>query len=243
MPDPAAPPAVPDDRAVADFGRMWEVYSKAVDHDYFSHRAVAAELHRVLADEVGRPFRFLDLACGDARTAVAALPGTPVARYHGVDLSEPALAAARAAVAALPCPAELERADFVAAVRDLPAGAADVVWIGLSLHHLQTPAKADLMRAVRAVVGGDGRFLIYEPVCREGEGRPAFLDRFEATYRPLFAAMTADEWAAIMAHVRACDLPESPSGWAGLGRAAGFSEVRELFTDPPGMITLFGLRP
>ena len=234
--------AGPAGRAADDFVPLWPVYRKAVDHDYFAHRAVAGVLHRVLAEEVGRPFRFLDLACGDARTAVAALRGTAVAHYHGVDTSGPALNEAREAVKALPCPAELEQADFGAAVRGLPPGAADMAWVGLSLHHLQAPDKADLMRAVRAVVGADGQFLCYEPVCREGESRADYLDRFEVVYRPLWPAMTPDEWAAIMAHIRGCDYPESPSGWAGLGRAAGYAEVRELFTDPAGMISLFSFR-
>jgi SAM-dependent methyltransferase len=237
---PTAP--VPDERAMDEFRHLWHVYAKAVDHDYFSHREVGRVLHRVLAGEVGRPFRFLDLACGDARTAVAALRDTPVAHYHGVDLSEPALELAREVVKDLPCPVELEQADFVAAMRDRREPA-DVVWIGLSLHHLRTAGKEDLMRAVRAAVGRDGWFLIYEPTSREGEDRPAFLDRFEAVYRPLCPALTADEWAAIVAHVRAADFPESPSGWAGLGRAAGFAGVRELFTDPAGLLTMFGFRP
>lgn len=232
----------PDPPPADDFRPVWDAYRKAVDHDYFSHRAAGRELHRILAGEVGRPFRFLDLACGDARTTAAALRGTPVAHYRGVDLSGPALDAARAAVRDLPCPAELDQADFAAAVRDRP-GSGDVAWVGLSLHHLRTPEKGDFLRAVRAAVGEDGWLLIYEPVCREGEGRPAYLDRFEATYRPLWPATTPDEWAAIAAHVRAADYPESPSGWAGLGRAAGFAGVRELFTDPAGMITLFCFRP
>jgi hypothetical protein len=59
---------------------------------------------------------------------------------------------------------ELEQEDFVSAMRGRPEPA-DVVWIGLALHHLQTPDKQVLMREVRAVVGDGGRFLIYEPVC------------------------------------------------------------------------------
>lgn len=243
MPGSTDQPPAPGGPAAGGFGPLWPVYRKAVDHDYFAHRAVAGVLHRVLAGEVGRPFRFLDLACGDARTAAAALRGTPVLHYRGVDLSDAALADARQTVEALPCPAELDRADFVAAVRGLPPGSADVAWVGLSLHHLRTPDKADLLRAVRAVVGDGGQFLCYEPVCREGEPRAEYLDRFEAVYRPLWPAMTADEWAAIAAHVRAADFPESPSGWERLGRAAGFADVRERYTDPAGMITLFRFGP
>ncbi|MBX9622362.1 MAG: class I SAM-dependent methyltransferase [Gemmataceae bacterium] len=223
------------------FDPVWTAYRQAVDNNYFSHLEVGRELHRELS-EVGRPFRFLDLACGDARTTAAALRGTAVAHYRGVDLSATALAAAREAVADLPCPAELEEADFAAGVlaRRWPA---DVVWIGLSLHHLRTDEKGALMEGVRAAVGDDGRFLVYEPVCGEGEDRPAYFDRFEQTYHPLWPKLTAEEWTAVMTHIRAADYPESPAGWARLGRAAGFAGVRELFTDPAGMVTMFSFLP
>ena len=55
---------------------------------------------------------------------------------------------ARAALEALPCPVELDQRDFVAAMAERPKPA-DVAWIGLSLHHLFTPAKLTLMREIR----------------------------------------------------------------------------------------------
>src|SRR5262245_1567384 len=239
---PASTSPVLDEEAMQAFRHQWQIYSKVVDKDYLSHQAVMAVLHRELVTDVNRPFRFLDLACGDARLTVAALRGTPVIHYHGIDLSAPALALARQAVAALPFPAELEQADYVAAMRQRPEPA-DVVWIGLSLHHLQAPDKEVLMREVRAVVGPAGLFLIYEPTRHERESRPAYLDRFEQTNRPAWVALTPDEWAAVIAHVRSADFPEPASVWVQLGRDAGFPDVRELFTDPTGLYSLFCFRP
>lgn len=210
---PASPTV--DEQAMEAFRHQWRVYSKAVDHDYLSHREVRAVLHRILVEEVRRPFRFLDLACGDAGMAVAALQGTPVVHYHGIDLSAPALELARKTVGAISCPVELEQADFVAALRERP-DPVDVVWISLSLHHLQTPDKRALMSEVRGALGDGGFFLIYEPARREGESRPAFLDRFEQSYRPTWSALTPDEWAIIIVHVRSADFPEPPSTWAEL---------------------------
>lgn len=94
---------IADQQAVEEFRHQWHVYSKLVDHDFFSHRDVAATLNRRL-QKIDRPFRFLDLACGDSRTAVAALRGTAVGSYRGIDLSTPALDLARHAVESLPCP-------------------------------------------------------------------------------------------------------------------------------------------
>ena len=152
---------VVDERTMQTFRHQWQVYSKVVDNNYLSHQAVAAVLHRELVAEVNRPFRFLDLACGAARLTVAALQGTPVIHYHGIDLPAPAVALARHTVEALTCRVELEQGDFVSAMRERPEPA-DVVWIGLALHHLQTPDKQVLMREVRAAVGDGGRFLIYD---------------------------------------------------------------------------------
>jgi ubiquinone/menaquinone biosynthesis C-methylase UbiE len=233
---------VMDEQAMEAFRHQWQIYSKVVDNDYLSHRAVHAVLHRELVTDVNRPFRFLDLACGDARLPVAALQGTPVIHYHGLDLSAPALAMARETVKALACPVELEQEDFVSAMR-ARRESADVVWIGLALHHLQTADKRVLMGEIRATVGDAGRFLIYEPVCGEQESRPAYLDRFEQVNHSLWAALTSDEWAAMLAHVRAADFPEPPSVWTQLGCDAGFSDVRELFTDPTGFYTVFCFRP
>jgi SAM-dependent methyltransferase len=237
---PASP--VVDEEAMQTFRRQWQVYSKLVDNDYLSHQTVGAVLHRELVTEVNHPFQFLDLACGDARLTVAALQGTPVIQYHGIDLSAPALALARQVVKALACPVELEQADFVSAMRERPEPA-DVAWIGLALHHLQTPDKLVLMREVRTAVGDGGRFLIYEPVCHEGESRAAYLDRFEQTSHSSWAALTPEEWATILAHVRAADFPEPPSVWAQLGRDAGFLSVRDLFTDAANMYTVFCFQP
>src|SRR6516165_9126466 len=184
---------VVDEQAMEAFRHQWQIYSKVVDNDYLSHQAVHAVLHRELVRDVNRPFRFLDLACGDARLTVAALQGTRVIHYHGIDLSEPALGMARQTVESLACPAELEQEDFVTAMRDRPEPA-DVVWIGLALHHLQTAAKGALMREVRATVGEGSLFMIYEPTFLEGESRPAYLDRFERTYRPAWATFTPAEW-------------------------------------------------
>ena len=99
------------------------------------------------------------------------------------------------------------------------------------------------MREVRATVGDNGRFLIYEPVCHEGENRPAYLDRFEQINHLAWAELTPDEWAAMLAHVRAADIPEPASVWAQLGREAGFADVCDLFTDPTGFYTVFCFRP
>lgn len=230
-----------DETALEIFRNQWQIYQKFVAHDYLENAGAYAELSRFLNDNVARPFAFVDLACGDASGIVTALKGTEVAHYRGIDLAPPALAAARENLAALPCAVELEEADFVEAMRSNDAPA-DVVWISLSLHHLQTPDKLALMRLVRARLPEKGAFLIYEPTCRDGEDRATYLDRFEDIGRHAWTALTDKEFEEAMRHVRTCDLPERVSDWKALGREAGFAQVAELYKAPSDLFRLFSYR-
>ena len=108
----------PRDGPVSLFQKEWHIYRKVVEKNYFFHREAYATLREVLTEEMAVPFRFLDIACGDASGSVRALIGTRVFHYHGIDLSEPALELARKALQALPCLVTLERRDFVAALGD-----------------------------------------------------------------------------------------------------------------------------
>jgi hypothetical protein len=222
------------------FQRQWQLYRILVDQNYLYHREVYGLLRRVLLDEAPRPFRFLDLACGDASAVVSALEGTPIAHYHGIDLSEAALALAAENLGVLECPVSLEQRDFAAAVRDWP-DAEDVVWIGLSLHHLPTAEKLEVMRGVRRIVGERGLFLIYEDAMPDGESREAWLARWDAQ-RPRWTAYDETGWAAITGHVHAEDFPESDSGWRELGHEAGFGRVEELFRAPTDLLRMYCFR-
>lgn len=231
---------VPDEQALELFRRQWAVYRKLIDHNYVNHAEVYRILHRVLAEEI-EPFRLLDLACGDAAAMVGALAGTRVAHYHGVDLAWPALELARRNLDGLGCAVDLEQRDFIEAMRDRPEPA-DVVWIGLSLHHLRTPDKRTLMKEIRGVVGARRRFLMYEPASPDGEDRTGYLSRFEQISRQSWTALTPDEWQALMTHVRTCDLPETVSSWIALGHEAGFAGVDELFKAPSDLYRMFCYR-
>jgi ubiquinone/menaquinone biosynthesis C-methylase UbiE len=229
---------IPDEPAAALFQQQWQLYRKFVDHNLLYHREVYGELHRMLIEEVARPFRFLDIACGDASETVNALRGTQVAHYHGIDLSYAALDLASKNLEALDCPATLEHRDFVAALRDRPEPV-DVAWIGFSLHHLLGPAKLEFMREVRSVVGDRGQFLIYETASPDGEDRDAWLLRWVRLNQPLWTALTLEEYEGMWDHVRAYDFPETTSRWHSLGREAGFGRVRELFVAPTDFFRMY----
>jgi SAM-dependent methyltransferase len=224
------------DEAVALFQQQWQLYRKFLDNNYFYHREVYGQLHRILVDDAVKPFRFLDIACGDARATVEALKGTRVAHYHGIDLSQAALELASKALETLACPVTLDHRDFVEALRDRPESV-DVAWIGLSLHHLLAPAKLTLMREIRDIVGDRGLFLMYENTSPDGEDRDTWLRRWEAQNQPVW--LRPEEWEAMRAHVRANDFPEATSRWQWLGCEAGFSRVQELFVAPTDLFRMY----
>lgn len=234
--------AVLDERALDFFRSQWALYSKIVSHNYVFHREAMGRFRAFVGDAFDRPVKVLDLACGDASVVVSALRGIRVAHYHGVDLAAPALELAARNVDSLGCDTELEEADFLEAMQARPEPA-DLVWIGLSLHHLPSAEKRDLLRAIRGVLDDTGRLVTYDPTMADDEGREAFHTREESIVRTDWSALTSDECAAVIAHIRAHDLPETVGGTIALGREAGFSTVREIYKSPTSIYRMFGYLP
>lgn len=230
--------AVVDAAALAQFQEQWATYRKLITSNSLSHREVGGILRDTLNAVFASPFTFLDIACGDASVMKTALRGTKVRHYHGIDLSQPALELAAANLAGSPFEVDLDHRDFVDAMMRRPEHA-DAAWCGLSIHHLSTPDKLRLMKAIRGATGARGIFLLYEPTRRDNEDRAAFLERFSRTNKPLWKALTPSEWDQIWHHVTTCDFPETAAGWRELGREAGFAQARQVFVDPTDFFRLF----
>jgi hypothetical protein len=230
--------AVVDAAALEQFQQQWATYRKLVESDCLAQREVSGILRGTLNEVFKSPFSFVDIACGDASMMKAALPGTKVRHYHGIDLSQAALELAAANLAGLSCEVELDHRDFVQAMMRRPEHA-DAAWCSLSIHHLSTDDKLTLMKAIRGAVGARGIFLLYEPTRRDGEDRAGFLDRFLRINKPLWSVLTPAEWEQIWHHVTTCDFPETAAVWCELGREAGFAEARQVFVDPTDFFRLF----
>lgn len=223
------------------FQKQWAVYRKVVDHNYMQHREVYARLHEMLVVEAVQPFRFIDIACGDASASVGALLDTRVEQYHGIDLSGPALGLARIALSQLGCPFSLEERDFAVALRERTE-TAHVAWLGQSLHHLSAGGKRAVMRDIRRLLDGGGLFLLWEPTRFDGEARDTWFHRMETRCRPWWTALTPDEWDAMATHTRIADFPETVSGWLELGHDAGFRDGTELMQAPSDLGRVYCFR-
>lgn len=205
-------------------------YQKVVSANYMAHREVYGTLRRVLLEENLDGFVFADLACGTATGSAAALAGSKVTSYIGVDISQQSLDVAKEALAPLACPVELRCEDFVAAI-DRWDGPVDVVWIGQSLHHLLARDKGTLMRKIRDLLSPGGLFMIWEPTLLEGEDREGWLARFHQV-RPDWEMVSDEEFAAFESHCRASDYAETAANWIGMGRDAGFRTADQLMIVP-----------
>lgn len=227
-----------DAEALNLFELQWSAYQKLIDCDALSHAAVGRVLHNVVVERFGAPFTFLDIACGDASLARRALEGTSVQHYHGIDLAEPALALAAKTLKDTSWEVDLDHRNYIEAPAGRPEPA-DVVWCGLSIHHLPTAEKLQLMREIRGVTGDRGVFLIYEPTLAEGEDRQRYLARTWRVVPDRWSTLTSAEVSQLRDHINTCDLPESAEGWLALGREAGFSHVSQIFADPMDLYRMY----
>ncbi|RUT88894.1 class I SAM-dependent methyltransferase, partial [Mesorhizobium sp. USDA-HM6] len=123
------------------FNRELETYRRIVGANLMYHQDVYHLLRGLLVEQAPASFRFLDVACGDASASAAMLRTTEIGNYVGIDLSEASLRLAAEALDGLPCPVELRCCDFAQAMAKW-SEPVDVIWIGMSLHHLPTAAKA-----------------------------------------------------------------------------------------------------
>jgi SAM-dependent methyltransferase len=213
-----------------------DVYRKMVDENYLFHREVYAKLRARLSWK--RPFRFLDVACWDATCSGEALAGSQVIEYHGIDIVPEALAiAAHGLRKVLACPIHLQEGDFVALLAhwDRPV---DVVWIGLSLHHLGSDGKFEVMRNIRKVLSPGGELLIYENTSPDGENRAGWLARWDLQ-REKWTAYSDEEFSRMNEHVHTFDFPETHSNWLEIGLAAGFRGVDEIYASPTDLFRMY----
>lgn len=217
-----------DAAQVQAFFDQWELYRKVLDLDYLSHReayaTIAAELRAVAG-----AFSFLDLGAGDAECTVRALTGTPVRLYEAVDLSSVALELARRRAEALDCEKRFLQEDFVSCVEAM-TDAFDVVFIGLSFHHLPSAHKRRFLSRLRRIVQPAGRLMFYEPILRPGESRGEFLERWWRFAQANWTGLDKDELARVRAHIFESDHPESGADYREMLAEAGFERSRVLFT-------------
>jgi len=220
---------------VREFFNQWALYRKVVDANYLFHREAMASLSAWLDGRVVRSF--LDLGCGDASFTTEVLAGRGVERYRAVDLSPVALDLARENARRLGGGRELICGDFFEEVPRM-VSMSDVVYIGLSLHHLPNDQKAEFFRSVVGCVAGGGAFVFFEPTLRVGETCDAYMRRFMHLVREDWTSLTPDEMDGVAEHVTKCDFPETLETYRAMASEAGFDGGEVIFTDSSELYTM-----
>ncbi len=211
--------------------QQWQSYLKLVENNYLHHREVYSRLRQFLLGRLSRPFLLLDLGCGDACFMVRALEGTAISGYVGVDLTKAALALAAKNLAVLRCEHRLMEKDFYEIVQEAEIKA-DVIWMGLTFHHLPQPQKAKFLHLAHNILPADGYLLMYEPTLLEEETRDQYLGRWWRTCKNLWRAMTPEELGRSRNHVNNHDFPEKLSTLEQMGRQQKFAGMTTLYQDP-----------
>lgn len=222
---------------VRAFFDRWQIYQKLVSHNYHSHR----QAYRILRSQFVRRFpqagfSFLDLGCGDAGLIVKLLRGTRVKQYTGVDISSVALGLAEKNTRKLSCRKRFVCANLSKEIKRVRG--ADMIWVGLSLHHLSQKQKAGFFARCKKALAPGGCFVCYEPFLREGESRRDFLKRWLRYGVRRWKALTHEESLLHNRHISQGDFPEAFSTYKRLACQAGFRRARSLFTARPGFLKL-----
>jgi SAM-dependent methyltransferase len=225
---------------VKEFFNGWSLYRRVVDNDYLYHRSVREILARWL-DGFGHPFSFLDLGCGDAEFSSALLHGRPIVSYTGMDLSPVALDLAEKNTRDLGVPCELLAGDFMMSLGKLP-GRFDIIYIGLSLHHLPLREKEIFFGELRRKLAPGGSLLVFDPVLAPGETRDSYMGRWVDHAERSWSALTREEVAAAVGHVTSSDYPEEIATLNDMALGAGFHSAEILFRDPTDFYALLAFR-
>ncbi len=228
-----------DPEQVRKFFDQWSIYRKIVDHDYLYHHDAYAAVAGVLAT-FDRPISFLDLGAGDADATSKALANRPVKFYQAVDLSEIALRLAEENQRGLACEKRFVQADFFEYV-GTHGETYDVVFIGLSLHHLPLADKRKFMADLRRMVAPGGCLMFYEPISNPGESRAATLDRWW-TVASQWNKLTETELTQAKEHVFGNDYPETISDYERIAHEAGFGAMNVPFISHDRLYAIFAFQ-
>jgi cyclopropane fatty-acyl-phospholipid synthase-like methyltransferase len=221
--------------------KEWQLYFKVEQNNYLCHREVYSLLHNFLVTRMAHPFELLDLGCGDAGSMAQALERTGISRYVGVDLAQMALDLAAKNLAGLGCEHLLQEKDYFEVVSEGKIRA-DVIWLGLTFHHLPQPQKAKFLHLARKILPAGGFLLMYEPTLLEDENREQFLERWRQMAKDLWVVLTGAELEKFWQHVFNHDFPEKLSILDQMGRQQGFSGLSLLYQDPEKICTLICLQ-
>jgi ubiquinone/menaquinone biosynthesis C-methylase UbiE len=192
------------------FNRQWNIYQKVLNNNYMGHREIYAVLHELLVSRSEKPFKMLELGCGDASFTTQALVDTSIAFYQGIDLSEVALGIARQNLEAIALENALIQGDLANFDNELPLQQFDVIMTSFALHHLDLVHKDGVFGSISNYLKPDGIFILIDVVRQQNEEREAYIRRYLDDVEQRWTQITPEDYIMVEGHISASDFPETP---------------------------------
>ncbi len=213
--------AAPDLNRVKEVFEQWAMYETIVNSDYMNHAELVTALG-TWATKFGKPLRIVDLGCSDAWLASHGFRTANVEHYLGVDLSESSIERARGNLTIWPGKVDLVCGNLADVLAQQPAASANVVLGSYSLHHFATNEKLQLIDEVRRILAPGDAFIWIDAVRNDDENREAYITRLTQAMSDGWTALTPEQRARGVEHVRTSDFPETKSWLLDKVASAGF---------------------
>ena len=217
------------------FLKQWKVYQKLLNNNYLGHREIYCILHELLVTYFQKPFKVLDLGCGDASFTAQALLNTNIVSYEGIDISTPALEIAKQNMAIIQCDTTFTQGDFSELVSQLVQGHQnrfDAILISFALHHLHLQQKDYLIGQLKSLLASGGIFILIDVVPKEEEDRESYLKRYLEGVQKHWSLLTTQEYSMVENHISSSDFPETQQTLQEISQKYNFTQFKCLYYDP-----------
>jgi len=216
------------------FNQQLNIYQKVLHGNYMGHCEIYDILHNFLVNYLQKPFKMLDLGCGDACFIAQALANTNIASYTGIDLSEIALEIAQSNMAIIPCEKHFQQGDFSELTDEFlqqKEGSFNVIMASFALHHLLLPKKDVIFREIAKLLSADGIFVLIDVIRKESEERETYIERYLDDVKKRWSMLSPQEYLIVKNHISSSDFPETPQTLYELGIKHNFNRSECLYRD------------
>ena len=213
------------------FDEQWRIYQKILHNNYMGHEEIYSVVHQFLVDRYNKPFKLLDLGCGDASFAAQALLNTTIHSYVGVDLSASALEIARDNIANLPGEKLFIQDDLFESIFQHQDHSFEVILASFALHHLTFSQKERFIARLPELLTNNGVFLLVDIFRQPQESREDYLQRYLNNIRQDWSLINSQEFSKIQEHMTSSDFPETQENLYSLASQSGFSPMDCLYRD------------
>ncbi|GCL42368.1 class I SAM-dependent methyltransferase [Dolichospermum planctonicum] len=216
------------------FNKQWKIYQKVLNNNYMSHNEIYVVFHKFLVSNFQKPFKMLDLGCGDASFTSLVLSNTNITSYHGVDLSIAALEIAQENLKKINCDITLIQGDFSEVVPFLASDQEhrfDVIFTSFALHHLQLQQKEHFINQLQNLLIPGGVFILIDIIRQETEDRDSYILRYLDNVQKYWSLLTPEEYSMVQEHISTSDFPETQQTIQEISQKSGFNQFKCLYRD------------